>query len=192
MSPRRCLLSIAIVAATAGTACGDDPPRKEIQQAQAAIDAAKTAGADRYARDDFSAAEAALAAASDALTQRDYRLALTRALNARERAQTAAHDAADRRTAARGEAERALAAADLSVARARTRLADAARGPARALADARRTLADAERAVQEARTAFEREDYAAAIEAATAGTARLHAVERDLETLAAATPRRRR
>ena len=56
---RRILLSLAVLAAVAGAACGD-PPDKEMQQAQGAIDAARAAGADQYAREEFTAAEDAL------------------------------------------------------------------------------------------------------------------------------------
>ena len=93
-STRRLLLSLAVVAAMTGAACGD-PPDKEMQQAQGAIDAARAAGADQYARDEFTAAEDALKRSHDAVAQRDYRLALNAALDARERAQTAAKEAAD-------------------------------------------------------------------------------------------------
>ncbi len=61
MSPTgRRLLALAVVAAMMGTACGDDPPSKEMQQAQSAIETARAAGAERYARDEFAAAEDAL------------------------------------------------------------------------------------------------------------------------------------
>ena len=42
------------------TACGDDPPNKELQQAQQAIDAAKAEGAERYAKDEFTASQDAI------------------------------------------------------------------------------------------------------------------------------------
>src|SRR5262249_40902955 len=52
---RRVLISIAFAAAATTAACAD-PPEKEMQQAQGAIDAAKAAGADQYAHDEFTAA----------------------------------------------------------------------------------------------------------------------------------------
>ena len=64
-------------------ACGT-PPHKEMDQAQGAIDAARAAGADRYAADAFTAAQRSLTLASEAVDQRDYRLALNRALESRE------------------------------------------------------------------------------------------------------------
>ena len=101
---RRVLQSIAAVAAlTVAASCGD-PPDKELQQARSAIESARGAGAEVYARDEFSAAETALKNATEAVDQRDYRLALNRALDARERAQNAEKEAASRKAAARTEA----------------------------------------------------------------------------------------
>src|SRR5262249_15230812 len=97
---RRPLLSLAVLAAIAGAACGD-PPDREMQQAQGAIDAARAVGADQYAREEFSAAEDALKRAHDAVNERDYRQALNAALDARERAQTAAKDSVDGKARAR-------------------------------------------------------------------------------------------
>ena len=42
------------------TAGCSEPPQKEIDQAQAAVDAARTVGADRYATADFTAAVSSL------------------------------------------------------------------------------------------------------------------------------------
>ncbi|HEY6830621.1 MAG TPA: DUF4398 domain-containing protein, partial [Gemmatimonadaceae bacterium] len=129
MRPRRSLLSRARVAFLAGAiasavtvgACGD-PPDKEIQQAQGAIDTAKAAGADLYAADEFKAAQEALQHANEAVAQRDYRLALNNALDARERAQNAAKEAGDHKAAARADAERTVAAASVALVDARGRL----------------------------------------------------------------------
>src|SRR3954471_17913851 len=118
MSLRRCLVSLAVLAAMGGVACGD-PPDKEMQQAQGAIDAARAAGADQYAKEEFTAAEDALKRSHDAVAQRDYRQALNTALDARERAQLAAKEAAERKAVARTDAERALADADAALRDAR-------------------------------------------------------------------------
>ena len=67
-------------------ACGGDPPEKEMQQAQAAIDVAVAAGAETYAAQELAAAEAALTHAGSAVAARDYRLALNHALDSRQRA----------------------------------------------------------------------------------------------------------
>jgi len=113
-----CLVA-CVVALTVG--CGD-PPSKELHQAQGAIDAARAAGADSYATDEFSAAVDALARAEAAVAQRDYRLALSQALDSRERAQNAAKLAASQKAAVRSDAERLLAELTSAAALASARL----------------------------------------------------------------------
>jgi len=155
-------LLVIITSSTAlMTACSDDPPTKEIQQAQQAIDTAREAGAAQYSTQEFTAAEAALKRAQDAVTNRDYRQALNDALDARDRAQTSAKDAAERKAAAKTDADRALHDAALAVidAHAKLRAAESARRPLRVLVPVRRSLAEAEMHVQEARTAFDKGDY---------------------------------
>ncbi len=83
-----------VVAALALASCGS-PPDREMQQAEGAIEAARAAGADQYARDEFAAAQDLLKRAGEAIAQRDYRLALNYALDSREQAQNAARLAAD-------------------------------------------------------------------------------------------------
>ncbi len=165
-----------------------------MQQAQGAIDAARAAGADQYARDEFTAAQDALKRSHDAVEQRDYRQALNAALDARERAQTAAKQAVDAKATARADADKALteAAAALADANARLRTAEAGRTSARALSAARRAIASDNTAVQEARAAFQKGDYLGARDRAKAATARLHTFTRDLETAVPTTGRRRR
>ena len=107
---RRLRLPLAFAAVLTSVACGD-PPDKELQQARSAIESARVAGADLYAREEFSAAETALKSATDAVDQRDYRLALNRALDARERAQNAVQEAVSRKAVVRADASRALALA---------------------------------------------------------------------------------
>lgn len=193
MSLRCVLRAAAIVASLTAAACGD-PPEKEIQQAQGAIDAARAAGAGQYARDELAAAEKALGDAVAAVRDRDYRLALNHALDAREHAQTAAQQAADGKAAVRSEADRMLRDASAALAEARTRLkaAEASRLSPRALNDARRLVADGEATLQKARTAFEQADYAAVSDILAGTTTRLLATARDLEATSAAGSRRRR
>jgi Domain of unknown function (DUF4398) len=192
-SMRRVLQTIAVVAAVAATTSCGDPPDKELQQARDAIESARGAGADLYAREEFSAAETALKNATDAVDQRDYRLALNRALDARERAQNAAKEAVTRKAQVRADASRALALAGraLDDARAKLKSAEAARAPAKVLTPARRTIDDADLAVQEARTAFGQGLYTSVIETANAETTRLRGVARDLESAAGPASRRR-
>ncbi len=152
------LLAIVFIAG-----CGT-PPHKEMDQAQGAIDAARAAGADRYAAEEYTAATTSLKLANDAVAQRDYRLALNHALESREHAQNAAREAADARARVRGEVERSMAeiAALLAQANARVAAAEAGRVPRPALADARRALAQVNDAVQKAGAAMQADDYLAA------------------------------
>src|SRR4026208_898399 len=57
-------------------ACAE-PPSKEMNQAQGAIDAAKAAGAEAFAPMEFTAAVDALRHSEEAAAQRDYRQALS-------------------------------------------------------------------------------------------------------------------
>jgi len=193
MSLRRALAPLCLAAAVVASACAD-PPDKELQQARTAIDAARTAGADQYAHDEFAGAEEALKRANDAVAERDYRLALNYALDARERAQTATKEAGSRKAVARGDAERALGRANVALAAAHAKLkaADASHMTPRALAQQRRALDSADKGVQKARAAMERGDYPAVIANADAATPRLQAVVHDLDAAASAGARRRR
>jgi hypothetical protein len=150
-----CLLSAAC----------SEPPRKEIDRAQGAIDAARAAGAEQYAPEPFGAATAAMQQTHEAVQQRDYRLALSRAIDANDRALEAARQAASGKARARSEWEAAFTrlTASLRQLEARLKAAEAARVPAADTASARRTLADAERTLQEAGEAASREDYPAAM-----------------------------
>jgi hypothetical protein len=139
-------------------ACSE-PPQKEIDRAQGAIDAARAAGADQYAPEVYTAATAALQQAHEAVQQRDYRLALSRALDANERALEAAKEAANGKARARSEVEGVLTQTTASVQQLQTKLraAEAARLPA--LERSRKLRADAQRALQEARTAVNEQQY---------------------------------
>ena len=129
-----------------------------MHQAQGAIDAARAAGAERYAAAELAAAVKALAQADAAATQRDYRLALNHALDSRERAQSAAREAAAGRASARSRAERLLADVTTALATATGRL-EAARVPScrtRHSPVPRDQIAAVQKAVQEAGTALGR------------------------------------
>jgi hypothetical protein len=190
--PRARLILLLTLSLTVAS-CGQ-PPDKEMQQAQGAIDAARAAGAEQYARDEFAAAQAALKRSEDAVAVRDYRLALNHALDSRERAQNAAKQAADGMAIARVEADRAIAAAAALVTSAQTMLkgAEGRRAPARTLATARAAIARADRRVQEARAAFEKNDYAAVTTATTAATQELQVVTKTLQPTQTPPSRRRR
>jgi hypothetical protein len=142
-------------------ACAE-PPSKEMDQAQGAIDAATAAGAREYAADELTAAVGALARAHEAVAAQDYRLALAHALDSRERAQNAAKAAVDARARARGDAERRLAEATALVDRAEARLKapDVPRLNRRAVTAAQASVATARKTLQEARAALDRDEYA--------------------------------
>lgn len=142
------------------------PPNKEMDQAQGAIDAARAAGADRYATTEYAAATDALKNSNDAVAVGDYRLALNHALESREHAQNAARGAADAKARVRGEVEHSITEITALVAQARNRLtaAERARVSRRLLQQPRADLAAAEAALQEAGEAVAGEDYLAARE----------------------------
>ncbi|HWF85845.1 MAG TPA: hypothetical protein VG222_13395 [Vicinamibacterales bacterium] len=194
MPPARRLLAVLCLAAsTFAVGCGD-PPEKEMQQAQGAIDAARAAGADQYAQEEFAAAQTALKKAHDAVADRDYRLALNHALDSREQAQNAAKDAADHKAAARTDADRAVneALAALNDAHTKLKAAETAHVPPRTLAEPRRVITDAEATVQKARTLFAQGDYLGVLDAVRPLTARLRDVSHTLDTPGATPVRRRR
>jgi hypothetical protein len=171
----------AIVLLTFAAACSE-PPTKEMHEAQGAIAAARAAGAETYAAPELDAARAALKRSEEAVTARDYRLALGQALDARERAEEAAREAANRKAAARSDAERALAEASAALARARIRIeaASKARAPRRALTTARAGLQDVSRTVQESRAVLSKGDYLKAKQMLDSVTVRLDAVLKGL------------
>ena len=88
-----------------------DPPEKERQQAEGALEAARAAGADVYAPIEFQDAQASLKKYDDAVAQRDYRLALNDALEARDRAYEAVKQAGDKKAELRSQTDRLVARA---------------------------------------------------------------------------------
>ena len=177
-------------------ACSE-PPNKELDRAGGAIDAARAAGAEQYAPEAFAAATNALKQANDAVAQRDYRLALTRALDASARAQEAARGAADGKARARSDADAALLAAAAALTKLEARLFAVTPRLARADATQARTAhAELEGALQEARAAFSTGAYLDAKKAATDVTAGIAAQMKGLDGTATAKPakpiRRRR
>ena len=185
--------ALVVIAAAVAFGCAE-PPDKEMQQAQGAIDAARAAGADQYAREEYTAAEDALKRAHDAVDQRDYRQALNNALDARERAQNAAKETVNKKATARADADKALAdaAAALAEAHAKLKSAESGRVGPKATTGAARVVGQDETRLQEARAAFDRGDYLGAIDTAHAVAAELRAAVHDLESAPVAAGRRRR
>jgi hypothetical protein len=143
--PVVCLLVVLAGCAT--------PPSKELSQAQGALDAARAAGAAEYATEEFTAANDTLARAHDAVSARDYRAALSYALDASARAQAAAKSAVEGRVKAQSAAEQALGEMAAAVTQLETRLAapEARRVPAAARRRAQQVLTAATTALATAR-----------------------------------------
>jgi hypothetical protein len=170
------------------------PPTREMHQAQGAIDAARAAGAEEYAPGEFKAAVDALRRYDEAVSQRDYRLALSLALDARERAQEAAKQAAGQKAATRSEAERMLADATTLLAQADERLERLAgiRTAAPRIDEPAREIEAARTGVQEARAALTTERYLQARTALEGVPARLRSAVDALDRELASQPTRRR
>ncbi len=153
----------AVITGLLTVSCSN-PPDKEMQQAQDALDAARAGGADQYAAEEYTAAVLALDKSREAVNQRDYRLALSQALDSRERAQTAARLATEQKAAVRTEDERLLAevGTELDACTAKLKAAQAVRLPAKTLAPLQREIPAATSAMQKARAALDRHDYLAA------------------------------
>jgi len=173
----------AISCAVALTVACSAPPQKEIDRAQQAVDAAKAAGAEQYAPESFTEATTALQQSHEAVNQRDYRLALSRAVDASDRAQEAARAAAENKAKARSQAEAAVNAVNALVMhlQARLKVAEEVRVPSRELAPARATLKESEGALQKARALLAAENYAAAIQAVSGSDSQIRSETRVVE-----------
>ena len=184
-------LALVIVLFSAGCA---EPPNKEMNQAQGAIDTARAAGADRFAASELAAATDALKRSEEAVATGDYRQALSHAIDSRERAQQAAKAAVDGRADMRGQAERAIAevATLLSRALAQLKDPDIARTNGRTLRAPRATVAKAETVLQEARSALTREDYAVVNKALNGIAAQLQAALTQIDAAASPGPAKRK
>jgi len=187
-----CRAYLACLLVVLATAC-TSPPNKEMDQAQGAIDAARAAGADRYAPTEFAAATTALKNATDAVAQGDYRLALNHAIDSREQAQNAARVAADTRAKVRGEVERSIAEVNALITQVNAWIASpaAARTP-RTRRTAQQVVTTSTADVQKAGSAMQAEDYAGAQKVLTATKERLQKVLPAAPNTAAAQSTRRR
>jgi hypothetical protein len=182
---RRDVVAMVAISAVLLTPACSAPPQKEIDRAQGAIEAARAAGAEQYAREPFAAATSAMQQTHDAVEQRDYRLALSRAIDANDRALEAAREAANGKARARGDAEAAIARASTAIRQldAVLKAAHPPRISGREVEASRRVRADAERGLQEARAAVAAEDYLKAMEATKGMVERITA---ETETLSEA------
>jgi Domain of unknown function (DUF4398) len=190
----RARVRIAIVATVLLSACGD-PPNREMDQAQGAIDAARAAGAEQYAAQELAAAVTALAQARETVAQGDYRSALTYALDSRERAQNAAKQASDERASIGSQTERALTETGALLNRGNQRLAvaEAQKVPRRTITKVRSALTNGRKTLQEASAAAERGDYQAAQRELNGVSQRTRAAIDEIDkAIAARQPRPRR
>jgi hypothetical protein len=164
-----------------------------MNQAQGAIDAARSAGADKFATAELTAALDALKRSEEAATAGDYRQALNHALDSRERAQNAAKMAVDGRANARGQAEGAVAelATLLSRANAQLKALDDRRLNGRLRAP-KATVAAAEQKLQDARTALKTEDYPTVTKAINGAAADLQAALKAIDAVASPRPASRK
>jgi hypothetical protein len=137
------------------------PPHKELDQAQGAIDAARAAGAERFAAKEYEAAGDALKRANEAVTARDYRLALNYALESREQAQNAARIAADTRARLRGDVERSLSEARSIITETQARMSGptGAQIPRATRRTAQQRLAQLEKDLQNVAADLQAEKY---------------------------------
>ena len=161
------------------------PPTREMDQAQGAIDAARAAGADRFATEQYDAAVKALKSAQDAVGQRDYRLALNYALDSRDRAQKAAKEAASQQAVLRSASERRLSEVTALLDRAERQLkaADAARIPRRTTAAARTAITAAEASLQNAGTSIQEGNYTVSQEQLAESAAKLQSALAEINSI---------
>lgn len=138
-----------------------EPPQKEIDQAQSALDAARTAGGEQYATAEFTAAASSLDKARAAVEQRDYRQALNYALDSRQRATDAAKLAADGKARARREVEALYGQVATRANHLQTALRTAETGgvPAKSLKPGQTALGDARASLQKASAAISAGNY---------------------------------
>jgi uncharacterized protein YgiM (DUF1202 family) len=171
----RVVIGLLLLSVTFTAACADDPPTKEMNQAQGAIDAARAAGAEQYAPEDYKAAVAALQRSHEAVTQRDYRQALNYALDARERAHDAARAGAEHMAQVRSDAEQNVQTltALLQQAKSRVPAGEAVHVPDKALTDVRQEIDHAEADLQKARADLGHQNYLPARDESRAALDRL-------------------
>ena len=152
-----------LVLCLASSAC-EQPPSKEIAAAEAALEQARKDGADTFAPDQFREAQAALAAAQQKVAAKDYRGALSSALDAVEKSRSASIAAGSARALARSNAELAESNARIALDEVAEIRAQAAKAkvPDQAFAELLPRLQEAEAAVEAVSKALAAGDLATA------------------------------
>src|SRR5439155_17834429 len=131
------------------------------------------------------AAAAGVQKAHASVDQRDYRQALSYAIDARQRAQNALQQAEQGKARARRAADTAMTDISNRVNQLQARLqaADKARAPMKELRAPRAAIADGREALQEARTEIGAGNYTKAVEILAAVRRKLDAAIRDVENI---------
>jgi hypothetical protein len=106
---RSCLAAALLATAAVGLLGCEQPPAREIEAAQAQLDAARKEGAERYAPIRWRDAQSAMQAARDRVAAKDYRGALSSANAAAEHAGAAIKAVRAARELAQGRTETAQA-----------------------------------------------------------------------------------
>jgi predicted S18 family serine protease len=168
------------------TAACSEPPRKEIDQAQAAIDAARAAGGDTYAADEYHAAADTLQKARASVDQRDYRQALSYAIDARQRAIEVAASVAEAKAKQKADADRAFKTESDRVTHLESMLREdeTAKVPAQQLRAAREAVDAARASLQEPRRLLQVGNYADATTALSAVREQVDLAAKEVEAIA--------
>jgi hypothetical protein len=190
---RRAAVLLWLAAAVVSSACAA-PPNREIADAQNALKAADAAHAAQYAPESYTSAADAYRLANEAVMNGDYRLALNKALESRERAQTAAREADEARIRIRDEVRRSMAEVAVLLANASTRIEEAeqARVSRQVVRESRQALTQLNEDVQKADAAMMAEEYARAQPLVDGVETRLNAIIARLDAaLKAQSPKRK-
>ncbi|MEO6238141.1 MAG: DUF4398 domain-containing protein [Vicinamibacterales bacterium] len=190
-TPLPCLIVMAMVVLLAGCS---EPPQKEIDQAAAAVDFAGKAGADKYAAEEYAAAVSGLRKARASVEERDYRQALSYAIDARQRAQNAIGEAGEGKARAQRSTDALVAEVTDRITQllAGLQAAQTARVPVKELRPTQAAAAAAQRALQEARTLIGAENHDQAGEILSSVRKNIEDAVRKLEELVRRAPRKKR
>jgi len=157
----------ALACALLLSAC-DQPPAKEIAAAEAALAQARAAEADAYAPELWKAAELALTQARQKVEAKDYRGALSSAMDAGEKARSAAQAVTSSKLLVKGAAEIAQAEVQAALDEVAAVREQAAKDkvPPEAFAELETLVSEATQALQALGSSLEKEEW---LEARKAG-----------------------
>jgi tetratricopeptide (TPR) repeat protein len=160
-----------------------EPPTQEMDEAKAALEAAKTAGADRYVPDMYNAAKKALDDALALVEQGDYDEAKTLLATAIETATNAANAVAGKKEEVKQEVEGMLQQIPEAVNQAKNlwKKAPRGKGTREALEMIKNDIAAAEASVAEVTSALESGDFLAARGRAQSIMKKLQSLQTELQ-----------